>query len=189
LTGMLASDWLTHISTLAVTALVIAVAFFDLRARRIPNFLVFPAVIVGLALNASRGWHGFSFGLKGLGLGFFLLLLPYVFGGMKAGDVKFLAAIGSFVGAAEIVRVFLFTVLCYPLLAIVPVVRERKLRLTLLRFGRIFFNFLGFFVPSLKLYAQGFEARDDSGIPSVRTPFGVAIAVGTLIALYTNFLR
>jgi len=186
---MLASDWLTHISTFAVTALVIAVAFFDLRARRIPNFLVFPAVIVGLALNASRGWHGFSFGLKGLGLGFLLLLLPYVFGGMKAGDVKFLAAIGSFVGAAEIVRVFLFTVLCYPLLAVVPVVRERKLRLTLLRFGRIFFNFLGFFVPSLKLYAQSFEARDDSSVPSVRTPFGVAIAVGTLIALYTNFLR
>lgn len=186
---MLASDWLTHISTFAVTALVIAVAFFDLRARRIPNFLVFPAVIFGLALNASRGWQGFWFGLKGLGLGFALLLLPYVFGGMKAGDVKFLAAIGSFVGAAGIVRVFLATVLCYPLLAIVPVLRERKLRLTLIRFGRIFFNFLGFFVPSFKLYAQRFEARDDSEVPSVRTPFGVAIAVGTLIALYTNFLR
>jgi len=186
---MLASDWLTHISTFAVTALVIAVAVFDLHARRIPNFLVFPAVIFGLTLNASRGWQGFSFGLKGLGLGFALLLLPYVFGGMKAGDVKFLAAIGSFVGAVGILRVFLATVLCYPLLAIVPVLRERKLRLTLLRFGRIFFNFLGFFVPGFKLYAQRFEARDDSEVPSVRTPFGVAIAVGTLIALYTNFLR
>lgn len=186
---MLAADWLTYISTTAVTALVLAVAVFDLRARRIPNFLVFPAVIFGLALNASSGWHGFWFGLKGLGLGFALLLLPYIFGGMKAGDVKFLAAIGSFVGAVGIVRVFLATVLCYPLLAIVPVLRERKLRLTLLRFGRIFFNFLGFFLPGFKLYAQGFEARDDSEVPSVRTPFGVAIAVGTLIALYTNFLR
>ena len=186
---MLASDWLTHISSIAVTALVIAVAFFDLRARRIPNFLVLPAVIFGLAINAGRGWHGFWFGLKGLGLGFALLLLPYVLGGMKAGDVKFLSAIGSFVGAAGVIRVFLATVLCYPLLAIVPVLKERKLRLTGLRFGRVFFNFLGFFVPSFKLYAGRFEARDDSEVPSVRTPFGVAIALGTLIALYTNFLR
>src|ERR1051325_7898669 len=116
-------DWLAHISTIAVTALVIAVAFFDLRARRIPNFLTFPAVIFGLVINLSRGWDGFWFSLKGLGLGLLLLLLPYVFGGMKAGDVKFLAAIGAFVGAAGIVRIFLLTVLCYPLLAIVPVLK------------------------------------------------------------------
>jgi hypothetical protein len=75
------------------------------------------------------------------------------------------------------------------LLAIVPVLRAGKLQLTLLRFGRVASNFFGFFLPSFKLYATQLESRDDKSIASVRTPFGVAIALGTLCALFTNWLR
>lgn len=132
---------------------------------------------------------GLWFGLAGSGLGLALLLLPYIFGGMKAGDVKFLAAIGAWVGAVGILRIFLATVLCYPLLVLVPVLREGKLRLTLRRFGRVLCSFLGFFVPWFNWYAARLEAKDEADIPSVRTPFGLAIASGTLIVLYTNFLR
>jgi prepilin peptidase CpaA len=186
---MAQTDWLAYISTALVSALVVAVAFFDLRERRIPNFLVFPAALLGLAVNALAGWQGLLFSLKGLGLGFALLFIPYILGGMKAGDVKFLAAIGAFVGAPEIIRVFLATVLCYPLLAAIPVLRERKLRITLLRFARLLCGLLGVIVPAFKLYALHLAAQDDPQIASVTTPFGVAIAVGTLIALFTAFLR
>ena len=55
--------------------------------------------------------------------------------------------------------------------------------------SRVLLNFLGFFIPGLKLYAIRLEKRDDNSIPSVTTPFGVAIAAGALIAVYTNFLR
>jgi prepilin peptidase CpaA len=118
-----------------------------------------------------------------------LLLLPYVYGGLKAGDVKLLAAIGSFVGPAETLRSLLLTVLCYPLLALLVVLKERKLRITLLRFGKALASLLGYFAPSLKLYAARFEARDDSQTASARAPFGVALAAGTLLALYTKLLR
>ncbi len=64
-----------------------------------------------MALNASQGWDGLAFGLKGLAVGFGLLFIPYLFGAMGAGDVKLLAAIGSFIGAAEVARVLLLTVL------------------------------------------------------------------------------
>ena len=171
------------------TVLVVLVALSDWRSRRIPNAYVFPAIIFGLAMHATRGWNGLQFSLKGLGLGFALLLLPYIFGGMKAGDVKFLAAIGALVGATDVLRALLMTVLVYPFLVIVPVLRAGKLKITLLRFGRVFFNFLGFFIPSFQLYAQQLEGRDDKSIASVRTPFGVAIALGTLLALFTNWLR
>jgi prepilin peptidase CpaA len=170
--------------------LVTAVAIFDLRERRIPNFLVFPAALAGVILNSfGNGLSGLLFAAKGLGLGFGLLLIPYLVKGMMAGDVKFAMAIGAFVGAAGIARILLVTILCYPLFASIAVIREKKLGVTWLRFRRIFFNFSGFFVPSLKLYAMQLESRDDESIASATTPFGVALAAGTLISIYTGFLK
>lgn len=183
-------EWRAEVSHAAVTLFVIAVSFFDLRERRIPNFLVFPAAALGLLVNLYwGGWSGLVFGLKGLGLAFLLLLIPYLVGGMKAGDVKFLMAIGAFLGATDVLRALLATVLCYPLFAALAVIKERKAGITWLRFRRVFWSFLGFFIPGLKLYAIRLDAQDDESISSVRTPFGVAIAIGTLIAIYTNFLR
>jgi prepilin peptidase CpaA len=183
-------DWYKFVNAAALTLFVVAVSIFDIRERRIPNFLVFPAALSGLIINLLwRGWGGLAFGLKGLGVAFLLLFIPYLVGGMKAGDVKFLMAIGAFTGATDVVRALLATVLCYPLFAAVAVMKEGKLRITWLRFRRIWWNFLGFFVPSLKLYAIRLDTQDDKSITSVKTPFGVAIAIGTLIAIYTNFLR
>src|SRR5215813_4908326 len=143
-----------------LTAFIVVISVFDIRERRIPNLIVFPAVIIGLTLNlVLRGWEGLGFGLKGLATGFALLFIPYLVGGMKAGDVKFLAAIGAFTGATDVVRALLATLLCYPLFAAVAVIRERKLKITWLRFRRIFFNFMGFFVPGMKLYALRLEGQ------------------------------
>jgi len=173
-----------------LTAFIVVISVFDIRERRIPNLIVFPAVIIGLTLNlVLRGWEGLGFGLKGLAAGFALLFIPYMVGGMKAGDVKFLAAIGAFTGATDVFRALLATLLCYPLFAAVAVIKEKKLKLTWLRFRCLLLKFLGLFIPGMRLYAMRLEGRDDKNLPSVTTPFGVAIAVGTLIAVFTNFLR
>ncbi len=182
--------WLEHVSAVSLTLIVVVVAIFDLRERRIPNLIVFPASLLGLLINSLEfGWLGFLFALKGLGFGFALLFIPYLVKGMKAGDVKFVMAIGSFVGAASILRVLLITLLCYPALAAIVVIRDRKLAVTWLRFRRILFNSIGFFVSSFRLYAMRLENLDDESIASATTPFGVAIAAGTLISIYTGFLK
>ncbi len=182
--------WQKDVSAVLLTAFVIAVSIFDIRERRIPNFLVFPAILTGLALNlAVGGWGGMVFGLKGLAAGFALLFIPYLVGGMKAGDVKFLAAIGVFTGATDVVRALLATVLCYPLLAAMAIIKEKKFSVTWLRFRRVLLNFLGFFIPGLNLYAIRLDGQDDKSVASATTPFGVSIAAGTLIAIYTGFLR
>jgi prepilin peptidase CpaA len=182
--------WQRELLIVLLVAFVVVVSIFDIRKRRIPNFLVFPATFVGLGLNLSiYGWEGLVFGLKGLVTGFAMLFVPYLVGGMKAGDVKFLAAIGAFLGATDVVRALLATVLCYPLLAAVAVIRGKKIRITWLRFRRVLLNFLGFFAPALRLYAAQLDGQDDKSVASATTPFGVAIAAGTLIAIYTNFLR
>ncbi len=183
-------NWFDKISAISLTIIVILVAIFDLRERRIPNLIVFPAALLGILINSGKAsFEGFLFSMKGLAVGFCLLLIPYLVKGMKAGDVKFMMAIGAFVGGAGIVRILLITLLCYPVLAFVAVARECKFRITWLRFRRIFFNFLGFFASSLKLYAIRLESLDDESVASATTPFGVAIAAGTLIALYSGFLR
>lgn len=182
--------WPEKISVISLTVIVVAVAIFDLRERRIPNLIVMPASLMGLSIHTfESGWAGFLFSLKGFGLGFALLFIPYLVKGMKAGDVKFMMAIGSFVGAAAVARVLLITLLCYPALAAIVVVREKKLAVTWLRFRRILFNFLSFFIASFRLYALRLENSDDERIASAATPFGVAIAIGTLISIYTGFLK
>lgn len=189
-------NWFAQIIAATLTTLVIVITIFDLRERRIPNVIVFPAALVGMIMHClGHGWSGLLFSLKGFGVGFLLLFVPYFVGRtvglrtMGAGDVKFLAAIGAFLGGTDVLRALLAALLSYPVLAAISVLRERKVKLTWLRFRRVFCNFFGILVPSLKLYAIRLESQDDQSLTSVTTPFGAALAAGTLVALYTGFLR
>lgn len=86
------------LATALVTVLVVAVVV-DLRSSRIPNWLTFPAMGFALAAHTwLTGVHGTLFSLAGLGAGFGLLLLVYLAGGIGAGDVKLMAAVGAMVG-------------------------------------------------------------------------------------------
>lgn len=97
-----------------LTVLIVAAligGYTDWRARRIPNWLTAAVVAYGLAWHAHRaGWSGFLFSLGGLALGAGLILLPMLIPwakrGLGAGDVKFLAAVGSVVGAQGVFMVF-----------------------------------------------------------------------------------
>lgn len=180
---------ITLLVPIVLTIIVIALAYIDLRQRRIPNLIVLPAALIGLAINSLQGWHGLWFGGKGWLIGLALLFGPYLFHVMGAGDVKFLAAVGAFVGGVEVVRVLLLTLLIYPLLALVFLIQQRKVRLTLKRFTKLTSKLFGAFISPLKIYASQLEANDNPHIASATTPFGLAISIGTLLALYTNLLR
>ena len=78
--------------------LMVAVAM-DLHSSRIPNWLTFPAMGFALAAHAwANGVDGLLFGLAGIGTGLVLFFFVYLAGGIGAGDVKLMAAIGGFVG-------------------------------------------------------------------------------------------
>ena len=182
--------WIDKIVTFILYSLIISITIFDMRESRVPNFLVFPSILVGLVLHLfSSGVVGGLFALKGVLVGFGLLLIPYLVKGMKAGDVKFSMAIGALLGPIGIIRVILITLIFYPILAFIVVVHKQKLKVTVLRFFKILFYFLGVLIPSLKLYAMRLEGFDDNRIASATTPFGVAIAIGTLISIHTNLLK
>jgi prepilin peptidase CpaA len=95
------------------TLIVLAVATFtDLRNRRIPNWLVLPFLLAGIVVSPWRhdwhgnshgfGWQGLGQSLAGLGLGVLIYGFLFWMGGMGAGDVKLCAAIGAWIGPAQL---------------------------------------------------------------------------------------
>src|SRR3981189_2683509 len=68
-------------------------AVYDIRSRRVPNFLTGPAFLFGLALHASLGgWRDLRSAALAALISGFIFLIFYVAGGMGAGEVKLIIA-------------------------------------------------------------------------------------------------
>jgi prepilin peptidase CpaA len=105
-----ALGWMSSRGNLVIPlALTLWIAWGDLKSRRIPNYLTLGTAVAGLAFNfITHGFPGLVDGVLGMLLGFACLILPYLWGGMGAGDVKALAALGAWLGPK--LTLFLF---CY----------------------------------------------------------------------------
>ena len=113
--------------SLFICAFVSLAAYFDLRVHKIPNMLTYPSMILALCFYSSIfGLKGFLFSLAGIGTGIGLLILPYVLGGMGAGDAKLLGAVGGFMGARAVVVTFLYIALIGCLYAALLIILKRK---------------------------------------------------------------
>ncbi len=93
--------------------LCVAVIFFDLFFRRVPNWLMlFACCLKGLFLLENSGLGFFSNDWKvsvfGLFAGLFIFVPFYAFRAMGAGDVKFFAVVGFWLGTTALLVVFLF---------------------------------------------------------------------------------
>jgi len=171
---------------MALTVLVLVAAVYDLRFRRIPNWLAVTGICAGFALN------GFSFGLAGLaraglglGLAIALYLPMFALRAMGGGDVKLMAAVGSITGAANWFVVFLIAAIAGGVMAI---------GLLLLRggFHRAVLNVLEIFTALAQLRApyRVRPALDVAHSEAVTLPHGVSIAIGSLLFIaLSHYLR
>lgn len=83
-------------------------SWMDWKERRIPNSLLLPSLILAFLLNyIIFGPAGLLHSLSGTLIGFTLLIVPYLLGGMGAGDVKLLMVIGSFGGGYFVLYSFI----------------------------------------------------------------------------------
>ena len=160
---------------LLLIPLAVAVIYYDVRFRRIPNMLVLAALIAGLAINISfSGAPGALSSLAGLTVAFVPMFLLHVFGAMGAGDVKLFAAIGAVVGIALVPMTFVVVVMLGGLLAIYSMIKSGTVFSTLHGVLRIFVGIL-----------PGWEMPRFAMSPDRRhtIPYGVAIMLGSLIAV------
>lgn len=96
----------TFLQMTLVLGLLVA-AITDVRSGRIPNSVTFPLVISGLVFHTwADGWQGLLFSLLGCLVGLGCLIWFYARGGMGAGDVKLLGAIGAYLGPTQVVYAF-----------------------------------------------------------------------------------
>ncbi len=159
--------------TLLLFAVVLLAAVTDLRWHKIPNALTFPTMAVGmLGHTLAEGLGGFLFSFGGLVLGLGVLLGFYVLGGMAAGDVKLLGAVGAILGPVEVFLVFLMIAVLGGLYAVGVLVHQGGLVGTVQRIGLIGKTF--FLTGKVGV---AFASRSASQ-PKLR--YGLVIALGTL---------
>ena len=86
-----------------ILAAVLIAVVWDVRYRRIPNWLVFPLLVGGIGIStAVQGWHGLGQSALGILLAAVAVGAFYCLGGMGMGDVKLCAAIGAWIGPAQL---------------------------------------------------------------------------------------
>jgi prepilin peptidase CpaA len=95
---------------IAAVVLVLFACVPDLRTRRIPNALTFGAALTALLFHGvTGGWSGLLGAIGGWLLGAALFFPIFALRGMGAGDVKLLAAVGAWLGPAQVIWVALIT--------------------------------------------------------------------------------
>jgi len=176
---------LSSLPLLLLFALLAAAVAHDVRARRIPNAIVFPGALAAIALHAllpgGQGLFGVPMGglgvlsaLGGWALGLAILMPMYALRLMGAGDVKLLAMVGAFVGAGQILAVAIATLLAGGVLAVCWALWQGSLR-------RLLGNALQMVLHSgLSGLAGGAVQVEAPAAASGRLPYAVAIATATV---------
>jgi prepilin peptidase CpaA len=169
-------SWLTGI----LLGVVLIAAAIDLRTRRIPNWLTFTSIALGLVLQfVAAGPQGLLFGFLGVLVGGGLFFLPFLLGGMGAGDLKLMAAAGAFLGPKGALWAVLCTGIAGGVLALLWSLLHGRLTRALGRTGEL----IGAMADPRRRNAQG-------GLPTLEKhekwtiPYGVAIAFGVALSLW-----
>ena len=126
---------MVEIAALGIATLACAT---DLRSRRIPNWLTLGAMVAGLGFHALMpGGHGIAAAALGLVVGLFVFFPFFALGALGAGDVKLMAALGAWVGAAAVVNVALYGAVAGGVLAVAVALWHGYLRQALRNIGAL----------------------------------------------------
>lgn len=174
--GMLTPPTLSVVAQALLAILTLVAAGFDIRFRRIPNWLVLAGIVAGFAWNSfADGLSGLAHAAEGLGLGFALYFPLYLLRARGAGDVKLLAAVGAIVGPGNCFWVFILTAILGGLIAMLILLLRGRVRHT-------FFN-LSFIMSDLAKLRAPYKSSDELDVTTskgMRLPHGAMIAVGAV---------
>jgi prepilin peptidase CpaA len=156
-----------------VLALVVTASILDLRSRRIPNWLVLPFLVLGIASSAiTRGWAGVALSMLGALVAVGVLGAFCYLGGMGFGDLKLCAAIGAWVGPSQLFIALVITGMAGGIMALGWAVAGGFLKQALRGTAGLVFG-----------DRKGMSLSD----PNTRKmPYAPAIAVGTILSFLSK---
>jgi prepilin peptidase CpaA len=161
--------WHTLIAAFAFTT-----AFGDLRWKKIPRTFTVAALAAGLLFHLIYG--GFASAVFAAILGLAIGLVFFRIGAIGGGDVKLMAALGGLLGLQAWLLAMEAAVIVAALIAIAQALRQGCVRETLSNLGELV-RWLA------HKGATAHPAIHVGNAAMLRAPFGVAAAVGTLVAV------
>ena len=154
-----------NIIDIILVVLLVSSIITDVKHQKIYNSQTYPAIISGIILNSIVLNNGFLFSFSGLTVGFAILLPFYFSGGMGAGDVKYLAAIGALKGTIFVILTMYFAALIGGCMAISMLIWQGNLLPTL--------------KTSFALLCHPIKTSKTLNLENPQyLPFGVAISIG-----------
>lgn len=169
-------DALRVVQDAILVAFVVTIIVTDWRSRRIPNVVTYPTMVAGLLLGAAESVSGagfpgalFSGGIldhvAGLVIAFLISYPFYAGGGLKAGDGKFLMAVGALKGTLFLFQAAVWGALIGGVIALVFIAARRVAA------------------------ARAGERTTLGSILHTWIPYGVALGIGALVALVLELRR
>lgn len=155
-----------YIDILMIAVLCISV-YTDLRYSKIYNKILLPTVVLALLIHlVFAGAEGFIFWIRGLLLGAGFLIIPFILGGIGAGDVKLLATVGALKGTHFVLYSFVATALIGGAISIIVVLYKSGAWRTL---------------------------RQAAALPGnlpwkITFPYGLAIGLGTAVTYWVTYI-
>jgi prepilin peptidase CpaA len=167
----------TEIRLVLVVAFVAIAAVFDVRTHRIPNWLLLLGActcIAGQMIQPALLDFGIAGALKGMAVGFALLLPLYLVRATGAGDVKLMAMVGAYLGPWGVASAALLSFIAGGVLALAVVLARGALGQLLANVRTMLFGTL------LSAMTTGKTTITAPAASVGKLPYGVAIAIGTL---------
>ena len=163
---------------IAVAIVCLAACVSDIRSRRIPNLLTFGAAVAAIL------FHGLTGGVQGLGhaalgwvVGAALFFPLFALGGMGAGDVKLMAAVGAWLGPAPAAWTALYAAIAGGAMAIGVALFRGYLRTAFRNIGHLLWSW----------WLAGVRPVPELTLDASRGPrlaYALPITVGTMVTLW-----
>ncbi|MDQ2085702.1 prepilin peptidase [Herbivorax sp. ANBcel31] len=155
---------------------VILSVYFDYKYSKIKNFIVYPAILLGLLTNLiMSGTDGFKDSLLGIIVPFIILFLFYALRFLGAGDVKLFSAIGAVMGLRFIIYCMAYSFLFGGFLALIIMIKRKNFSK---RFKKLFL-YLKYLFTVMKFEEYQEFDEDKSGV----FRFSYAVLGGVIITI------
>jgi len=166
------------VAAAAAVGVAVTASAFDLATRRVPNALTFGAAAAGFLYHTAVADHGsFFLPVAGCLTGFVLFFPMFALGGLGAGDVKLLAALGAWLGPETTLWVALSAAVAGGVMGVVVALAAGYLKTAISNLLRLLRTWV--FVGVQPVHGMTLETS-----ASPRLPYALPITAGLLFALW-----